>query len=271
MVDARGFDDLRHVGSLLGFGAVEESSVVSPRRESPSNGDALQYFFGEMRFERAERFGIRTSPDPRDVEENLRQIKEARRMADWVIASLHCHKLTGGPQAEDEQLADFAVEFAHRCIDSGADIFVGHGPQKPLGIELYRDRPIFYSLGSTVFQLETPRFLPEEAYARYGLSSQAGPADFADARYRNDTVGHPSNARLWKQVCAKCRFAGRKLARIDLYPLDLGFSKPRWQRGRPLLADEQLGREIIDQVGDLSKKFGTRVCWEEGHGVILTR
>jgi hypothetical protein len=57
--------------------------------------------------------------------------------------------------------------------------------------------------------------------------------------------------------------------RVDLYPLDLGFGKPRWQRGRPLLADEKLGREIIEKVGHLSRRRGTEVKYQDGRGVIL--
>jgi len=123
--------------------------------------------------------------------------------------------------------------------------------------------------GSTIFQLETPRFLPEEAYARYGLGGEAGPADFADTRYRNDTVGHPSDPAYWKQVTAVCRFRGKKLARIDLYPLDLGFGKPRSQRGRPMLAEPDLAEEIIGRVARLSRRYGTEVSWRDGRGVIL--
>jgi len=51
--------------------------------------------------------------------------------------------------------------------------------------------------------------------------------------------------------------------------LDLGFGKPRWQRGRPLLADEKLGREIIEKVASLSQRRGTEVKWQDGRGVIV--
>ena len=271
-VDAPSLEDLSRIGASLGFNAGAEDRERSVEHGRPSTD--RQYAFGSMNFERGEEFGIRTSANAHDVEENLRQIKEARRMADWVIVSLHCHELGGtkllkaGQHNQAERLADFAVDFAHRCIEAGADIFVGHGPQKPLGVEIYRDRPIFYSLGSTIFELETPRFLPHEAYSRYGLGPEAGPADFADTRYRNDTAGHPSNPALWKQVIAKCKFAGRKFSGIELYPLDLGFGKPRWQRGRPLLADESLGREIIERVAQLSQAFGTTLSWQGDRGVI---
>jgi poly-gamma-glutamate synthesis protein (capsule biosynthesis protein) len=191
-----------------------------------------------------------------------------------VVVSLHCHELGGGKlltaahRSEIDEMAEFVVDFAHRAIDAGADVFAAHGPQEPFGVELYKDRPIFYSLGSTIFELETPQVLAEEAYARYGLGSSAGPADFADTRYQNDTAGHPADPNYWKQMIAGCEFSGKKLSRIELYPLDLGFGKPRWQRGRPVLADEKLGREIIDKVARLSARRGAEVKWADGRGVI---
>lgn len=40
------------------------------------------------------------------------------------------------------------VEFAHRCIDNGVDIVVGHGPHVPRALELYKGHLIAYSLGN---------------------------------------------------------------------------------------------------------------------------
>jgi len=275
IVDDRGLQELRRLGAALGFDAarVRRRNLGDARSHISNDGD-LEYSFGNMRFEKGDAFGLRTMANKRDVEENLHQVKEARRMSDWVVVSLHCHELGGeklraaAHRSEIDELADFAVDFAHRCIDAGADIFVAHGPQQPFGIEIYKNRPIFYSVGTTIFELETPRFLAEEAYARYGLESNAGPADFADIRYQNDSVGHPADPNYWKQVVAKCEFRAKKLSRIDLYPLDLGFGKPRWQRGRPLLADEKLGQEIIEKVARLSGRRGTEVRWQDGRGVI---
>jgi len=273
-VDERGLADLRRLGAALGFdSALERRRNLGDSKQRLGVGED-EYSFGGMRFTRGTNFGVRTSVNKRDLEENLQQIKEARRMADWVVVSFHCHELggenlfTAKHRSHIDELADFAVDFAHRCIDAGADVFVAHGPQEPFGIEIYKERPIFYSIGTTIFQLETPQYLAEEAYARYGLSSESGPADFADTRYQNDGVGHPADPNYWKQIAAKCEFTGKKLTRVDLYPLDLGFGKARWQRGRPLLADEKLGREIIDKVAALSRRRGTEVKWVDGRGVI---
>jgi hypothetical protein len=38
-----------------------------------------------------------------------------------------------------------------------------------------------------------------------------------------------------------------------------------------LLADEKLGREIIEKVSLLSKRRGTEVQWQNGRGVILVQ
>ena len=63
-----------------------------------------------------------------------------RSQADVVIASHHwglAHKVL-----------DYQVEMAHTAIDAGAALVMDHGPQMPLGIELYKGKPIFYGVGS---------------------------------------------------------------------------------------------------------------------------
>jgi poly-gamma-glutamate capsule biosynthesis protein CapA/YwtB (metallophosphatase superfamily) len=275
IVDERGLEELRRLGAALGYDAARARRMnLGDARIRDGTEDRKTYSFGGMRFEQGDAFALHTSVNERDAREILRAIEEGRRMADWVVVSLHCHELGGekllsaSHRSDIDEMADFVEDFAHRSIDAGADVFVAHGPQEPFGIELYKDRPIFYSLGSTIFELETPQVLAEEAYARYGLGGDAGPADFADTRYQNDTVGHPADPNYWKQMIAECEFSGKTLARISLYPLDLGFGKPRWQRGRPVLADDKLAKEIIDKVTRLSKRYGTNVSLADGRGVV---
>jgi len=84
----------------------------------------------------------------RDVEGNLQVIDDAKRQADWVFVACH-HHLTDGL---DGQIPSKAVrDFAHACIDSGADGWFGSGPHQIQGIEIYNDKPIFYSLGNFIF------------------------------------------------------------------------------------------------------------------------
>ena len=47
--------------------------------------------------------------------------------------------------------APFQRELVYKLIDAGADIIVGHHPHVPQGWEIYRGKPIFYSLGNFNF------------------------------------------------------------------------------------------------------------------------
>ncbi len=44
-----------------------------------------------------------------------------------------------------------ARAFAHDIIDAGADMILGHHPHVPRGVEVYRGKVIFYSLGNLIF------------------------------------------------------------------------------------------------------------------------
>ena len=271
-VDAQGIKALRRLGAALGVDSAKErkrNTGIPIPPDAPNS-----YSFLGHHFVTGETFAIRTSPNEQDLRENLKQVREARHMADWVVVSLHCHQMGGSTlltarvRSGMEEPADFVRDFAHQSIDEGADIFIGHGLQVPLGIEIYKGKPIFYGLGSFVFQLETIRFLPQEAYARFGLDHTATPVDFVKARYLNDTIGHPADPLQWQQVCAVCHYRGGILNEIRLYPLDLGHGKSRSQRGRPLIADDELGEKIINRIARLSKGLGAEVFFVEGHGSV---
>ena len=189
------------------------------------------YDFLGHRFVVGSQGAVRTYAHPSDVEEFLRQVRTARAMADRVIVSLHCHE-QGGPtlltapvRSEVEDLADFAVDLAHRSVDAGADVFVGHGPQVPLGVEIYQGRPNFYGLGAFIFEIETLRFLPEETYERYGLGERATPADFVETRYANEAAAirrsRGSGSSASRSATSRPRRCG-----IRLYPVELGFREP---------------------------------------------
>ncbi len=47
--------------------------------------------------------------------------------------------------------APFQRELAHRLIDAGADIIIGHHPHVPQGWEVYKGKSVFYSLGNFNF------------------------------------------------------------------------------------------------------------------------
>jgi hypothetical protein len=68
-----------------------------------------------------------------------------------------------------------------------------------------------------------------------------------------------------------CDFQDGRLQKVELHPIDLGYGRPRSQRGRPLLADGTVGEKILSDMDRLSKPYGTRVERAGGVGVISAR
>ena len=93
---------------------------------------------------------------------NIKDIRKAERIvrhldsiADIVLVSFHA----GGEGIDFQHVTrktEFYIgenrgnvyEFAHRMIDAGADVLLGHGPHVTRAIEVYKNRFITYSMGN---------------------------------------------------------------------------------------------------------------------------
>ncbi|MDY0395505.1 CapA family protein [Virgibacillus halophilus] len=189
-------------------------------------------------------------------------IHEARRQADVVMVSIHSHEMKGENKALPAQFIEIA---ARNCIDAGADAVIGHGPHILRGIEVYRGKPIFYSLGNFIFHNETVTTLPADFYEKYGLDSRHNVADALDKRSDNNTKGLGVNPLVWESVIAKWNMKENNVASISLHPIELGFGLPRYSRGWPTLSGNQ---HILEKLQKLSQPYGTNIKIEKGIGVI---
>ena len=203
-------------------------------------------------------------PNEDDVAEIMAVINNASRLADFTIVTIHSHQHGGRREIPD----NFLPVFARAAIEAGADVFVGHGPHILQGIEIYRGKPIMYSLGNFIFQNETLLRLPSDNYERYDLNERSHVADFNDARYKNDSTGFPTLRENWEAVVAVPRFIDGELSELALHPIDLGFGRQRQVRGRPILADEELGEKIINDLKRLSEPYGTEIDMRRGVGYV---
>lgn len=206
----------------------------------------------------------RTAPLKEDLDAMAASVSNASRQADYTIVSSHTHE--GG--ADRFAPPEFFVTFAHAMIDAGADVVTASGPHVLRGIEVYKGKPIFYSLGDFIFENETLQRQPPENYEPLGLPRDSGVADFNDRRSNNDRSGFPADEHIWESVIAMPRFVGRQLTELKLYPITLGFKKPRPQRGWPMFANPELSKKIIDDLTKLSAPFGTRIEFKDGIGTV---
>jgi len=128
----------------------------------------------------------------RDLDAARALVQQASRRAEVVVVMMHA-----GAEGADQTHTPSGVErafgenrghtrgFAHAVVDAGADLVVGSGPHVVRGMELYRDRPIAYSLGN---------FLAYNTLQHGGTLSLSG-----ILRVRLDGTGRPRAAR-WVSI-----------------------------------------------------------------------
>ena len=75
--------------------------------------------------------------------------QEIRKTNDYTIVYIHWN----------QEFADYPEEYARtmakKMIDAGADIIIGSHSHTLMGIEYYKNKPIYYSLGNFVFNRST--------------------------------------------------------------------------------------------------------------------
>ena len=80
--------------------------------------------------------------DPNQI---IAVVKKYDSQVDWLIVSLHWgNEYLANPET-------WRINLAHQLIDAGVDIIHGHHPHVLQITEIYKNKPIFYSLGNFIF------------------------------------------------------------------------------------------------------------------------
>lgn len=207
--------------------------------------------------------GVSTKANKKDLEELSAEVRNAREQADWVMVSIHAHE--SATPAERGKPADFTVEFAHAMIDAGADMMVAHGPHVLRGIEIYKGKPIFYSMGNFIMENDLVDLQPADNYEKTGLGDSALVSDYYNKRSKNDTVGFPADRKFWQSVVAEIVYTNdRALKEIRLHPISMGFGQARIKRGQPYPAPEAEAAQIAKDLEELCAPFGTTTHYKNG-------
>ena len=152
------YDQVAGLAALTKVNASMENSVKNGYKNPPPEGTFL---FGKYKFKLDETNWIESIPNETDMARIEGEIREAGKQADVVLVSIHAHETDAG---DTKVPAMFLETFARRCVDAGADVIIGHGPHELRGIEIYKGKPIFYSLGNFLFETETVDLQPYDAY-----------------------------------------------------------------------------------------------------------
>lgn len=84
---------------------------------------------------------IHTFPNRDDLEALVNDVRQVKHKVDQVFVSLHW-----GIHFIPEVIADYQIDVAHAAIDAGADAILGHHAHILKGFEIYKNKPVFYSL-----------------------------------------------------------------------------------------------------------------------------
>lgn len=172
-----------------------------------------------------------------DVQGALDSLTAAARRADVVIAYHHNHEW----ETDFADTPSWQKAFARRCVEAGASVFVSHGAPLLHGVELHRGAPIFYGLGSFIFQTTTV------------------PGRYPDA--------------VWDSVIVECEFLGGRFREARLAPIRLNQTGVGGQadletRGRPSLVQGAQAQAILLRLRGRAAELGAELRVEGDVGVL---
>lgn len=258
-VTEKQMEQLKNIASATHINATNDLDIKEGFKLPPEDDS---FVFGSHTFTIGSEPKEVTYPAKIDEERILKSISEAKRQADYIIVSIHSHEMEKNYKDKAPQ---FLKDFSRACIDEGAHAVIGHGPHILRGIEIYQERPIFYSLGNFIFQNSTITHLPHDFYTKYQLDFSHNMADALDVRSENGQKGLGTNPKVWESIIPFWKMKDGKLEELKLYPIDLGYGQPRYKQGWPIRTKSN---HALENIKELSKSFGTNIDIENNIGII---
>ena len=270
------FEQLKKIDKLLGTqeSMLEVSRVETWSIPGPDNFKFGSAMNGNLQIERGDRAYVRTYVNEKDEQAILKNIRDAAKRADVVLASLHTH------EGENENWyatypPTFIEEFGRKAIDAGATVVVGHGAHFARGVEIYKGHPIFYSLGSLFMEFEAGEsMIPPEMYNAYGLSPDSNPSDLHSRRAKDEDGN-------WNGFYSERRFSENFLVVLDmdgdnlqysLIPIDLDMRRENClERGLPVIASPEEGERFAQNLTERSKRYETQFSYNIEDGIITIK
>lgn len=245
---------------------IAESTYLNGERDNARKigslpPEALETFnFGGIFFKQSDKQGKVTKCDERDMKRILASIREAKENADYVVVMAHSHQIKHGSYTEPDY---FFEEFCRCCIDEGAVCVFGGGTHQLKPVEVYRGRPIFYSLGNFIFQEHRIKKLPADFWDKYDYPVEWTLEQGLSQRSRNGTIGLGTDKHNYLTVLPKVQLEGDKVTEIVLKPLELNFNNAVY-KGLPREANKEDTQYIYDYLKGICREYNTSLFLKDG-------
>jgi hypothetical protein len=153
---------------------------------------------------------VHTFANRDDLAALIADIRKVREQADFVVVSLHwgIHFVPG-------VIADYQREVGRAAIDAGADVILGHHAHILKGIDIYRGKPIFYSLCNFAMDLHMDeKHAQSKGFREIQKLHPDWQPDFSSS------YNFPPDSR--HSLIVKCVLRADGTPRITLLPLHIG-------------------------------------------------
>ena len=247
-LEAEDFDALTRIIKKTGVNIQREMD----KRDGYYGGvDDTVEEVGGLKFKKGEETRRVRTCNTQDLERVKKAIYEAQLQADYIVISVHSHDQNAGDPMEP---TPYLEEFVHFCIDNGAHCVIGHGPHLLRPIEIYKGRPIFYSLGDFVLQLYNVEVAPEEFYNQYGLTAKSTVHELLKTRSKDFKIGLMQKEVMNQTVIPYWEMKDGKVESITLYPVSIDMTGNKAERGLPRLDKDA---KFMDEFARRCALYGT--------------
>jgi hypothetical protein len=200
---------------------------------------------------------IRTFAHREDLGAMIQGIKKVKAAADIVVVSFHW-----GLHLVRTKLADYQKEVAYAAIDAGADLILGHHAHILKGIEIYKGKYIFYSLGNFALQSDFSNVLVNPSHKMRLLMELY---DWEIDPEWAATYPFPPDCR--KTMIAKCIIADKKIQRVSFLPAMIN----KQSQPAVLTKEQEDFGHVLKYMQDISEEAGLNTkFWAEGNEILVT-
>ena len=214
---------------------------------------------GEQQFVLGDDYGLVYELNKSDIARLQASIREAEMCADYVMVSVHHHQIQG---MDKTTVPDFHAKLFRNIIDWGADAVVAHGPHLLRAIEVYKEKPIFYSLGDFLIQLYDVAFAPEDFYVKYGMNSDYSVIELLKKRSKDFTTGLMAQKEMREAIIPLWETdENNNLTSIKLMPVYASCGEGKYIEGLPQPAKDTA---FMEKLAELSAPYGVEITPEDG-------
>ncbi len=261
-VDDKDIEDLKRIAAKTHINATREKNIKTGYVKPAPEGI---YVFGTLNFCSN---GSRPTTQciKEDKERIINDIKKAKQECDYVFLFVHCHTMKGDSH---ENVPDHFIELAKDCIDAGAAGILGGGTHQLRPLEIYKGKPIFYSLGDFIYQGMRVKMFPADFLNKWGCEETATAWEGLMARSQGNKYGLHKQESSFLTILPIAEYDGDTMVSLKMYPISLGFTREGDLNGLPFIAKGEEAKKIFDIMDRLSRPYGTDLKLENDV-IVLT-